>query len=130
MEDNKGAAEVVEIKVGDKVKIVNYGQWMMVSKKNYQEQSDFFARFEAKAWHPLMFGVDATDEYLSTIKGEDKPKNIISEDENKWIIDRCPELVGREDVVVGISNSQGRVMYSLDKNGAWYSDNNLELCRS
>jgi len=84
-----------KFKIGDKVRIINYGHPIWENKK-YPEY---------------------------------KPMSLptISETENVRWCDMRPDLVGREDIVDQVTNTQGRPKYSLLKNGAWFLDENLEM---
>ena len=88
---------MTKLKTGDKVKIVRYGHLIWYYKSQYPK------------------------EYTN------HPKNVISETDTIWWVDMRPDLVGKEDVVEQVTNTQGRAKYSLVKNRAWYSDDNLEL---
>ena len=61
---------------------------------------------------------------LDTMKAK-----VIQEDDSIKYFDIAPERVGQEDVVRDISTTQGVHQYSLVKNGAWYSESQLELIK-
>jgi hypothetical protein len=87
-----------KLSVGDKVKIINYGHFTWAYKD---------------AWHKM---------YSS------KPSNIIKETEGAYHFDISPEKVGQEDTIKLISEPQpGLIRYGLEKNGSWYSKEQLEL---
>ena len=93
----------MKFKEGDKVTIVNYGHLLWIHKA---EQKRYF------------------DAGLSD---SDKPKNIYKETEDIYWFDICPEQVGRRDIVVRCSDTQGAPRYALALNGAWYNEKQLEL---
>ena len=111
--------------VGDKIKIINYGQLMWQSKKGYPEMIASAKQFQKK-WDMKLFGIDIKDEPL-VIDKKVKPDNIISETENVWNYDRRPDLVGVIDIIDKVSIIQGTPSYSLVKTGAWFSEEQLEL---
>lgn len=83
-------------KIGDKVRIVNYGHLIYESSKNE---------------NPLKF-------------------KTISDDGNIRIMDMLPEIVGKEGVIVDISETQGEVSYAIDGivgKHAWYNEDQIEL---
>lgn len=64
--------------------------------------------------------------------GEMKCFKLIEKSKNGMFwYDICPELVGKKAVVDGLSETQGKHSYFLAgvNKHAWYSDNQLELCR-
>jgi len=91
-----------ELKVGDTVKIVNYGHWIYMPRSQWEMQQKEF---------------NFTQE---------KPDNVIKEEEDGWYYDINPDMVGRIGVVSSIS-SDGKD-YSLDIVGkvAWYQRQQLE----
>lgn len=52
---------------------------------------------------------------------------IYHETENVRWLDMSPHLVGRMDLIEKVSVVQGTPKYSLNKNGAWFAEENLEL---
>jgi len=137
MEEKNIAAEMVEskFKIGDKVKVVKYGHLMFKSKKNYQEESDFYAKYRVKLENDILrmlFGKDVPQESVEGVKGKSEPDNIYLETEDMWWIDTSPELVGQEGVVCKVALTQGRFQYAVDEikgKHAWYDENQLELIK-
>lgn len=138
MEDNKCTAEVVDrkLKLGDKVKVVEYGHLMFRYKKGYQDESDMFAKWQIEANNEMakmLFGGDFEKEDSSIAKGKSEPDNIYKDCGDMWCIDMSPELVGQEGIICEVSNTQGRLQYAVDGikgKHAWYNRGQLELCRS
>lgn len=91
------------LKVGDKVRIINYGHQVWWFKSDWD------------AWQQLM--------------GKVKAEPYAKSDDGKMIfLDLAPERVGREDIITKHTEPQyGFHRYALDKNGAWYSKDQLEL---
>jgi hypothetical protein len=86
--------------IGDKVKIVKYGALHWINKHD-----------EYNKLHP-------------------PTENIIWEDENTWYCDMRPDLVGQIGIINAVPESHissSPYQYSIDKIGAWYTDNQLEL---
>lgn len=139
MEYNKGAAEVVDrkLKVGDKVKVVEYGHLMFRYKKGYQAESDMFARMQIESDNrmaEMLFGEGGfVPKDSSNAKGKPEPDNIYKDCGDMWWIDMSPELVGQEGVVSQVTISQGRLQYAVDGisgKHAWYDDKQLELVKT
>jgi len=60
--------------------------------------------------------------------GEPKMKlPLIAEDENMWWFDLQSKLVGKVDIVCGMTTTQGVHRYSLQKYGSWYSEEQMEM---
>lgn len=138
MKENKCTAEMVDrkLKVGDKVKVVEYGHLMFRYKKGYQEESDYFAKAQAEfnnSMSKVLFGEHAIFEDVESVKGKPEPDNIYKDCGDMWWIDMSPGLVGQEGVICKVTNTQGRLKYAVDGISgkyAWYDDKQLELCRS
>lgn len=139
MEDNKGAAEMVDrkLKAGDKVKIVEYGHLMFRYKKGYQEESDMFARIQIEydnRMAEMLYGEGGfVPKDSSNAKGKSEPDNIYKDCGDMWWIDINPSIVGQEGVICKVINTQGRLQYAVDGikgKYAWYDEKQLELCRS
>lgn len=117
MEDRKPLYDT-----GDKVKIVNYGHLYWQFKHSYREQSLIMKNLKNEQ-ECRFFDVVPT----KIKEGDSHPKNIIFEEEDKWWCDISPEKVGREDVIEKVEIVQNIPKYSLVKNGAWYTEQQLEL---
>lgn len=117
--------------IGDKVKVINYGSLMFINKSNYKEESKFFNQLGAKLEWSLLTGETLSEDRLSKIEGEDKPKNILSETDIYWTCDSNPELIGQKGVVTKVGGFQGQenyiYQYSIEGIGAWYNESQLEL---
>ena len=70
-------------KIGDKIKIVNYGHWIYTTKKERQE----------------MLKVKLVSTAI--------PKNILRETEDGYFVDMRPDRVGVEDVIDNVTDTQG-----------------------
>tara|TARA_R110000822_G_scaffold67329_1_gene164009 strand:+ start:2191 stop:2778 length:588 start_codon:yes stop_codon:yes gene_type:complete len=138
MEENKGAAEMVDrkLKVGDKVRVVEYGHLMFRYKKCYQEESDMFAKLQIDANNKMaemLFGSDYLKEDSSNAKGNPEPDNIYKDCGDMWWIDINHSIVGQEGVVCEVTNTQGRLQYAVDGikgKHAWYDEKQLELVKT
>lgn len=91
-----------KFKIGDKVKIINYGHILWESKESYKKH------FEAGRYKT------------------ERPKNLISEDEDFFFIDIRPDILGQKGVVDKVSEDQGKISYSISGIGAWYSEKQME----
>lgn len=89
--------------IGDKVKIVNYGHLVWITK---EAQKMYFEAGYSK---------------------NEIPQNLIFEEEGMYYYDLSPDLIGKIDIIREITVTQGVPKYSLDKNGSWYSEKQLEL---
>ena len=105
--------------IGDKVRIVSYGQALLINKKEYPEKEAFFASLKHKAW----FGEDRELQ----VNPDAKPSNIFAETNEYWMVDLCPQIVGKEDIVEEVSMTQGIPSYSLKELGAWYYEDQMEM---
>lgn len=132
MEENKGFAEMDDIKVGDRVRVIKYGHLMYKQKNNYQEESDYFAKEQARINNEMceiLFGEDTVLVDIESVKGKSEPDNIYLDGGDMWWIDLHPELVGQEGVIVNVTNTQGRLKYALDGvkgKHAWYDRSQLD----
>lgn len=89
-------------KVGDKIRIVNYGHRLWWHKSDWEK-------------------------YKNTVGSKMTPY-ANSEDGKILFFDLAPEKIGREDVIIKHTESQPNFhQYALEKNGAWFSPNQLEL---
>lgn len=136
MGKEEGLSADMEFKIGDNVKVVKYGALMWKWKKNYQEESDYFAKAQIEfnnSMSEMLFGESAVKEDSSNAKGKSEPDNIYLETKDMWWIDTLPSIVGQEGVVCQVTNSQGRLKYAIDGikgKHAWYNGEQLEICRS
>lgn len=122
---------IQKFKAGDKVRVIKYGSKMWYSKAGYAQQSAAYKAFghylEAKVFYNS--DLDSKD-YPVVVDENVKPSHILSEDENVYICDWQPQLVGMEGVVEKCVITQGIPGYSLSGiNGksAWYDEEQLEL---
>lgn len=122
---------IPKYKIGDNVKIVNYGHLFAYNKISYPEwnlmyrlmqQSDD-ADFGVLAWGGKR--EDFIKEEL-IIDLEAKPENIIAEDELFYWVDINPSKIGTKDIVKDVKINQGLISYSL-VHSAWYDEKQLEL---
>lgn len=90
-----------KFKIGDKVRIVNYGHSTYFSKSNYYELSKGINQTTIPVETYLMWGKKMTDEEINKIEGSYKPENIITETDDLWCCDMSPELVGKEGIIEG-----------------------------
>lgn len=121
------------MKIGDKVRVVNFGHLIWQTKEGYQEQSrdlKIFAAEMKQLEYKLFFNQDPPPLDLSNIQGDLEPENIYKEDEKVYWVDIDPQLIGQEGIIDGISKSQGRQVYSIKglPKHAWYELEQLELC--
>lgn len=138
MEDNKGTAEVVDgkFKIGDKVKVVEYGHLMFIYKERYQEESDYFAKTQAEFdndMSKMLLGEDAVFKDLESLKGKSEPDNIYKDVGDMWWVDMSPDLISKEGVICEVTNTQGRFKYAVDGikgKHAWYDEKQLELVKT
>lgn len=91
-----------QFKVGDKVKIVWYGNIQWQSKKQWA----------------AMYEVELTDDL--------KPKNILHEDEEYWYIDSCPEMVGQVGIITHVYKDE-YALNGVRGKSAWYGYRQLEF---
>lgn len=131
MEDKKGTPpnREAKFKVGDKVKIVEYGSLMWRYVNNYQKESDECAKMDFISKKRILFNEEASEEELLYITGKSRPDNVYKEVDGVYWIDLNPELVGQEGVIVTVSNTQNIPKYSLSgpNKTAWYNEDQLEL---
>ena len=91
-----------KLKIGDTVKIINYGHPISITKKAW---SDWFAKG-----------------YCDT----EIPKNLLQEDETFYTYDMSPEVVGQIGKVQVISNISGYCLSGIKGKFAWYNEEQLE----
>jgi len=112
--DLKETKKMQKFKAGDKVRIIGYGHPLFYCKEGYK-----------KAYE------------------EDKPDNILKEDESFWWVDMKPELVGKEGIVkgsyedlYGTRHIEAREkpkpvysIYGIEGKSSWYNEEQLELIK-
>ncbi len=119
--------------IGDKVRVVKYGSKCWISKSGYKENSRLMKILTADNINKIFYGRGLTNKEKTKIIGYDEPKNIIRDETDVWIIDKNPELVGREAIIDSTTNTQNSPEYSLNLIGepsgkcAWYDEAQLEL---
>lgn len=99
-----------KFKVGDKVKVVNYGHAIWRSKK-----AESFAI-----------------ENESRFFGWNKPTVIQDDSDLQWI-DIAPEIVGKKGVIETVEVVQGKPQYAIKGiagKHSWYNESQLELCNN
>jgi len=95
-----------KFKVGDKVKVINYGHLIWQNKTNQDLERQFHKE------HGFTY----------------KELPVLSDDGKTQWLDLSPELVGKEGVVDKISDSGDYALNGLSKY-AWYSEKQLELVK-
>jgi len=95
-----------KFKVGDKVKVVNYGHLIWQNKTN----QDAERKFHENNGIPY------------------KELKVLSDDGKTQWLDLNPDLVGKEGIVDKISDSGDYALKGLSKY-AWYSEKQLELVK-
>ena len=93
-----------KFKIGDKLRIINYGSLIWQNKTN----QDAERKFHEDNGFPY------------------KELKVLSDDGKTQWLDLHPELVGKEGIVDKISDSGDYALTGLSKH-AWYSENQLEL---
>ena len=118
---------IPKYKIGDNVKIVNYGHWVAFSKTDYPNW-DLLSRQLQQEEFAAIWGLKIEDiekEEL-VLNPNAKPENIIAEDEFFYWVDINPGKIGTKDIVKDVKINQGIVNYSL-VHSAWYDEKQLEL---
>jgi len=91
--------------IGDRVRVVNYGG---------------LAWHSVKDWKRMFDQKSVSDE---------TPPNLLKEQEDLYVYDINPSIVGKEGVVREVDLTQGKFKYALDGiagKSAWYDDQQLE----
>jgi hypothetical protein len=133
MEKIKDSLATINIKIGDKVRIVEYGHLYFQHKKNYQEESDYFAKAQIEfnnRMAEMLFGESVVKEDSSNAKGKIKPDNIYIDCGDTWWVDSNPSIVGQEGIVSQVTNTQGRLKYAISGikgKYAWYDLEQVKL---
>jgi len=122
-----------KFKVGDKVKIIKYGNIIFWNKQGYQETVATLKKLNKDFMSLMMFG-EKIDSELPEIDLEAKPDNILSENEYMWICDSHKDLVGQEGIVEKVSKTEGIKQYQYSLTGvtgktAWYNEEQLEIIK-
>ena len=117
-----------KFRIGDKVKIINYGSLIWCDKDTYRKGFAINQAYEKAYLKSLLTGSFEVEEYVldETIK----PKNLISEDEKYFYYDISPEVVGQIGIISKCNKTQGIDQYSLEGikgKCSWYNNNQLEL---
>lgn len=90
-------------KIGDKVRIIEYGSPLWITKQHYKE-----------CYEAGMTG------------GKERPEDIIDEDERSYMVDIHPTLVGKKTIITKVTTVQGRIQYATELS-SWFGPNQLEL---
>ena len=104
-EQNKEVLKT-KFKVGDRIKIINYG----------------YRHWESKKERKRLFKLGQCNE---------KPANIIHEDKECYYIDSSPHLVGKEGIIAQVAVTSGFSKYDIwflykKSNIAWFCDEQLK----
>ena len=91
-----------KFKKGDKVRIIKYGAKMWHSKKGYPQQQASAVALGRYIDAKLFFNMDLNPkDYPLDIDENAKPDNILSENDDIYICDWQPQLVGLEGIIEG-----------------------------
>ena len=95
---------IPKYKIGDNVKIVNYGHWVAFSKTDYPNW-DLLSRQLQQEEFAAIWGLKIEDiekEEL-VLNPNAKPENIIAEDEFFYWVDINPGKIGTKDIVKDVN---------------------------
>lgn len=119
-----------KFKVGDKVQIIKYGSKAFTYKKDYEETTKMINQGYTPIEHKMFFGKEMPQELINKIQGTKQPKHILSENEDIWVHDMHPNLVGQKGIIVQVKETQGIIGYAIHGikgKHAWYCNEQLEL---
>lgn len=121
---------MTKFKVGDRVRIVNYGHPLLYGKSGYQAMREWLVDNPGPDMYEVIFGLEYKKPVPLLTHPVYRPKYIISETETYYTVDMSPELIGQTGIITEAHTTQGIDNYSLhgpDKT-AWYHNSQLELC--
>jgi len=120
---------MTKFKVGDRVRIINYGHEMYYGKQGYQAMHEWLTDEPMPSLVEVLLGIEPKKPEPLAAHPVYKPKHIISETDTMYIADMSPELVGQVGIVTEAHTTQGIDNYSLKgpAKTAWYHNPQLEL---
>jgi hypothetical protein len=107
-------------KVGDKVRVINYGHPIFYKKEGY------YAFQEHCHNQPTFIELLMNWEHVPTPYVRTPPKNVIWEDDECFTKDMSPELVGQEGVIDECYHGEYSI-HGIKGKHAWYNEDQLEL---